>query len=72
MDDTSRIDIELNGAPHRIPAACSVQQLVDSLGLSQQALAVAVNREVIPRQGWARRALQAQDRVDVVRPIGGG
>jgi sulfur carrier protein len=72
LADASRVDIELNGAPHRIESGCSVQQLVDSLGLSQQALAVAVNREVVPRQGWAHRALQAQDCVDVVRPIGGG
>ena len=65
-------EIELNGAPHRIRGDCTVQALVDGLGLSAQALAVAVNREVLPRSAWRQRVLQPQDRVDLVRPIGGG
>lgn len=66
------LTIELNGAPHRLPPGASVQALVDGLGLSRQALAVAVNREVVPRANWPQRRLQPQDRVDLVRPIGGG
>jgi sulfur carrier protein len=46
--------------------------LVASLALSSQALAVAVNREVVPRHLWAQRVLQPRDRVDIVRAIGGG
>jgi sulfur carrier protein len=42
------------------------------LALPGQALALAVNREVVPRQMWPQRALQPQDRVDIVRAIGGG
>ena len=32
----------------------------------------AVNRSVVPRQHWPERVLQAQDKVDIVRAIGGG
>ena len=66
------IEIELNGAPHRVPAQHSLQQLVAALELSGQALALAVNRKVVPRQQWPERVLQAQDQVDIVRAIGGG
>jgi sulfur carrier protein len=66
------IDIELNGAPHRVQENQKLQELVESLALANQALAVAVNREVVPRQLWAERVLQASDRVDIVRAIGGG
>ena len=66
------IEIELNGAPHLVTPSLSLQQLIDSLALSGQTLAVAVNREVVPRGAWVARALQARDRVDVVRAIGGG
>jgi thiamine biosynthesis protein ThiS len=33
---------------------------------------VAVNREIVPRTHWPQRRLQPQDRIDLVRPIGGG
>ncbi|MFD2271881.1 sulfur carrier protein ThiS [Undibacterium arcticum] len=50
----------------------NVQDLIAALALSNQALAVAVNCEVVPRHLWPQHALQARDRVDIVRAIGGG
>ncbi|MBC7574605.1 MAG: sulfur carrier protein ThiS [Herminiimonas sp.] len=66
------IEIELNGAPHVIRGDARVQALVDALALTQQSLAVAVNRQVVPRAQWPQRMLEARDRVEVVRAIGGG
>ena len=66
------IEIELNGAPHQLPPGRNLQDLIDALSLSGQALALAVNREVVPRQQWAARQLAAHDKVDIVRAIGGG
>ncbi|MET0266040.1 MAG: sulfur carrier protein ThiS [Duganella sp.] len=66
------IEIELNGAPHQVPARQTLAELVDALALGGQALALAVNRSVVPRQQWPQRALQARDKVDIVRAIGGG
>ena len=66
------IEIELNGAPHRIAAQQHVQDLIEALDLSNQSLAVAINREVVPRHAWRERLLQPKDKVDVVRAIGGG
>jgi sulfur carrier protein len=66
------MEIELNGRPHRLAGPQSLQELVAALDLTGQALAVAVNREVVPRQRWAERLLQPADRVDIVRAIGGG
>jgi sulfur carrier protein len=66
------MQIELNGAPHALGAGQSVQELIGALDLAGKALAVAVNREVVPRQQWGQRVLQENDRVDIVRAIGGG
>jgi len=66
------IEIELNGAPHAVPAHHTLEQLVAGLALTGQALALAVNRAVVPRQQWPQRALQPRDKVDIVRAIGGG
>lgn len=65
-------EIELNGAPYRVPAGVSLLDLAGRLGLAEQAVAVAVNREVVPRPQWPQRRLQARDKVDIVRAIGGG
>jgi len=69
---TEAVSIELNGAPHRVPPQQTLAQLVEALSLTGQALALAVNRTVVPRQQWPQRVLQPLDKVDIVRAIGGG
>ncbi len=66
------ISIELNGEARTIADSDSVQDLIDALSLSNQALAIAVNREVVPRARWREHRLAGGDKVDVVRAIGGG
>lgn len=66
------IEIVLNGEARRVPADHSVASLVAELGLAGQAIALAVNRNVVPRGRWNEATLAAQDKVDIVRAIGGG
>jgi sulfur carrier protein len=66
------IAIHLNGEPREVAEGQLVQALVAELNLGNQAVAVAVNREIVPRQKWAERALQVADKVEIVRAIGGG
>jgi len=68
----SKIAIHLNGEPREVAEGQLVQALVAELNLGNQALAVAINREIVPRQKWPERALQAADKVEIVRAIGGG
>ena len=65
-------EIEVNGDPCTVPAGLTLLGLLAQLGLDGQGMALAVNREVVPRQQWHRRRLQGQDRIDIVRAIGGG
>jgi len=66
------MEIELNGAPHPVAENLNVQDLITSLDLANKSLAVAINREVVPRSKWAERVLLPSDRVDIVKAIGGG
>jgi sulfur carrier protein len=69
------LHIQLNGAVYanpRLPDQTTLHELVEALGLSGQAVALAVNRRVVPRDRWRETPLAAHDRVDVVRAIGGG
>ena len=66
------MEIELNGAPHPIGENQSLQDLIAALELANKSLAVAINREIVPRHLWTQRVLKATDKVDIVRAIGGG
>ncbi len=66
------ITIELNGEQRTVPAHHNVQALIDALSLTNHALAVAINREVVPRASWQHRHFNDGDKVDLVRAIGGG
>ncbi len=66
------IAIELNGQPRQVPQGQCVQELIEALSLAHQALAVAVNREVVPRERWRERCFATGDKVDIVKAIGGG
>jgi sulfur carrier protein len=69
------LHIQLNGAVYtnpRLPMQTTLHELVESLGLSGQAVALAVNRRVVPRDRWRDTLIAALDKVDVVRAIGGG
>ena len=69
---SATISIELNGEARMISDSDNVQDLIDALSLTNQALAVAVNREVVPRAKWREHRFASGDKVDIVRAIGGG
>ncbi|UCH53301.1 MAG: sulfur carrier protein ThiS [Pseudomonadota bacterium] len=64
--------IVLNGEARRFPAPVTIAQLLQALGLSGQRVAVEVNRDIVPRSQHATHVLRDDDRVEVVRAIGGG
>ena len=51
------MQIELNGKPHPLPDGATLDQLIAGLSLAGKAVAVAVNRQVVPSAQWPARAL---------------
>ena len=66
------VRITLNGEERRLEAALTVAQLLESLGLAGRRVAVEVNHEIVPRSRHGEHTLRENDRVEVVRAIGGG
>ncbi|MCX7220620.1 MAG: sulfur carrier protein ThiS [Burkholderiales bacterium] len=66
------ITIVLNGDAYECAKEQTLAQLISALQLDGQAIAVAVNRNIVARSAWIDQILQMQDKVDVVRAIGGG
>lgn len=66
------MQIVVNGEPMEVADGLSVEALLVQLGVRRDYTAVAVNREVTPRAAYATVALTPGDRVEIVRPMGGG
>lgn len=65
--------IQLNGEARTLaPEDLTVADLVESLGLTGQRIAVEVNEEIVPRSQHGETRLVEGDRVEVVHAIGGG
>ena len=64
--------ITVNGKEHEIAEGTSVEALLAHLGVKREYTAVAVNREVTPKSAYSATRLNAGDKVEIVRPMGGG
>ena len=65
-------EILVNGEAHALPAGGALTALIAEHGLSGKRLAVAINREVVPRSTWADRTIEPGDRVEILEAVGGG
>jgi len=66
------IEIVVNGDARRMPAGSTVSALLESLDMAGKRVAVARNREVVPRSRFALEQLDAGDRLEILEAVGGG
>jgi sulfur carrier protein len=62
----------VNGKPTSLADGLTVERLLEHLGVRREYTAVAVNREVTPKHAYTATELHEGDRVEIVRPMGGG
>ncbi|MEE2751976.1 MAG: sulfur carrier protein ThiS [Myxococcota bacterium] len=66
------MNIKVNGELSQVPANATVGWLLVNLEVNEQAVAVARNGEVVPRSILSQCVLKPNDRVEIVRAVGGG
>ena len=66
------MNVQINGEPRELSAGTTVAALLDVLGLPRDGVAVAINRDVVPRGQHAERVLVAGDQIEIIRAVGGG
>jgi len=66
------IAIVLNGQPKEIAEGKSIMDLVNSLNLPAERLAVERNLKIVKRAHWNSQTLEAGDKVEIVQFVGGG
>ncbi|MES2886286.1 MAG: sulfur carrier protein ThiS [Pseudomonadota bacterium] len=62
----------VNGRDEPLPNPQTLGGLVDALHLTDQRLAIEHNGQIIPRSLWAATPLAGDDRIEIVKAIGGG
>jgi len=64
--------IVVNGKVMEVADGLTIEGLLDQLKIRREYTAVALNREVAPKAEYAETVLREGDRVEIVRPMGGG
>ncbi len=68
------MQIRLNGEEKSVEAQINIHELLIELELDpeQSGIAVAVNREVIPKTLWKETEICANSEVEIIRAVQGG
>ena len=66
------VQISVNGKPMEVEPGITVDGLLSLLNVKREYTAVAVNREVAPKSTYGTVTLSEGDKVEIVRPMGGG
>ena len=66
------ISLTINGKKVELEGPTPLPEYLEGKGLAGRQIAVAVNGDVVPREQHDSVMLRAGDRVEIVRPVGGG
>ncbi len=64
--------IHLNGRAFDVNDQTSVATLLEANGYARRAVAVEINREIVPRSTHTQHMVRDGDRVEIVEAMGGG
>lgn len=66
------LSVRINGEEKKLEGARTVRELLKLLNILNPAIAVAINNEIVPHSEILTRQIHEGDRIEVVRPVGGG
>jgi sulfur carrier protein len=66
------MNVTVNGKSMELPDGLTIEGLLARLGVRREFTAVALNREVTPKHQYTESVLREGDKVEIVRPMGGG
>ena len=62
----------LNGERREVADGVSLAQLIETLELAPERIAIELNQTVVRRAEWAATELKESDRIEIVHFVGGG
>ena len=64
--------VAVNGTADQFPENTSIHDVVASKTLQEEIVIVLLNGEMLKKEVWADTRLQAGDKIEIVRVVGGG
>lgn len=64
--------LQLNGERREVADGISLAQLIETLGLAPERIAIELNQSVVRRTEWPGTELKESDRIEIVHFVGGG
>jgi thiamine biosynthesis protein ThiS len=64
--------VTLNGEGRKLPAGCTLLELLSELGRDPRTVAVEYNGAILPRSGYGATVLDEGDRLEIVHFVQGG
>ncbi|MCX7846652.1 MAG: sulfur carrier protein ThiS [bacterium] len=64
--------VVVNGTPREVPDTLTLAELLALLGLEQAPLVAEVSGQIVLPEAYATTVLKGDDRVELVRFVGGG
>lgn len=72
MTDDRTLSLRINGEHRRVPAGMTLAELINSIGLDPQRVAVERNLSIVPRSTFATLCVEDGDEYEIVHFVGGG
>jgi len=66
------LTVVLNGKPEEFPSGMTIAELVTQKGLNPEIVIIEYNYELVDREAWAGTVLKENDRLEILRFVGGG
>lgn len=64
--------IQVNGEPREVNENLSLPDLIASLSLKPEQIAIELNQKVVRRPDWPATTLRNEDKIEIVHFVGGG
>lgn len=64
--------VQINGEDKEIANGTTLAELIASLGMKADRVAVERNRDIVPRADWGEARLADGDHLEIVHFVGGG
>ena len=72
MNNLNVAKIQLNGSPYEIKYGINLNELLNKLKIQKNKVAIEVNGKIIEKNKYTNLILSKDDKVEIVKFIGGG
>ena len=72
MNNSIVAKIQLNGDPYEIDKGINLNELLNKLKIQKNKVAIEVNGEIVEKNKYPNLILNKDDKVEIVKFIGGG